>query len=307
MSGAWVAGVIRARALLGRQLGPAGARALAGRESLADALRELCAGPYGHDIRVDDTLADAEHAVGAVLLWHLRVLAGWQPARGAGLVRLLSGWFEIANLVEHARELAGTEPGAHYTLGALGTVWPRLATTRSLPELREGIAASVWGDPGESTPGAIAVGLQIGWATRIVSGVPQTRSLAAGAVALLAAKHRWLVDRRLAERSVARVRALLGVTPDDFGTLAEFADALPDTARWALTDTAEPEELWRAESRWWARLAEDGLSLSRANRFGPDPVIGSVLLLAADAWRTRAALEIAANGGHPLEVFDAVT
>ncbi len=40
------------------------------------------------------------------------------------------------------------------------------------------------------------------------------------------------------------------------------------------------------------------------------PVIGSVAVLAADAWRVRAALEVAARGGPgspgALEAFDAV-
>ena len=42
---------------------------------------------------------------------------------------------------------------------------------------------------------------------------------------------------------------------------------------------------------------------------GPDPVIGVIAVLAADAWRVRAALEVAARGGAgnhvALEAFDA--
>jgi hypothetical protein len=36
------------------------------------------------------------------------------------------------------------------------------------------------------------------------------------------------------------------------------------------------------------------------------PVIGTVALLAADAWRVRAALAAAANGAKGLEEFDAL-
>ncbi len=38
----------------------------------------------------------------------------------------------------------------------------------------------------------------------------------------------------------------------------------------------------------------------------PDVLVGVAALMAADAWRVRAALELAARGGSPLEVFDAV-
>ena len=46
--------------------------------------------------------------------------------------------------------------------------------------------------------------------------------------------------------------------------------------------------------------------LLRRPRFGPGPTIGAAAVLAADAWRCRAALEIAAGGGGSMEVYDAV-
>ncbi|MGH3117421.1 MAG: hypothetical protein ACRDQ2_09975, partial [Gaiellales bacterium] len=104
MTGAWVAGGVRASALLRRRVGRIGVLALAGQPSLDDAIRTLADGPYAHDLRLGMSLAEAERGVASALLWQLRVLAGWQPPTGADVVRLLAGWFEVANVVEHIRE-----------------------------------------------------------------------------------------------------------------------------------------------------------------------------------------------------------
>src|SRR5689334_25150384 len=98
MPAGWVAGSVRARALARRRLGRAGDRALATTGSLGASIVTLAASPYGRDVRAGSSLADAQRAVGATLLWHLRVLAGWQPAEGSQAVRALAGWFEIANV-----------------------------------------------------------------------------------------------------------------------------------------------------------------------------------------------------------------
>ncbi|HEY3259732.1 MAG TPA: hypothetical protein VGJ95_05595 [Pseudonocardiaceae bacterium] len=67
-----------------------------------------------------------------------------------------------------------------------------------------------------------------------------------------------------------------------------------------MSGVQEPRDLWRAEAAWWARLHRDGSGLVAGSRFGPDPVIGSCALLAADAWRVTAALELVARGqGQP--------
>ena len=95
MSTSWVAGTVRATALARRRLGAAGARELAASPGLSEALTSLARTPYGHDIRVTHTLAEAQHAIGATLLWHLRVLSGWLPRGGAEAVRLLAGGFEV--------------------------------------------------------------------------------------------------------------------------------------------------------------------------------------------------------------------
>ena len=68
----------------------------------------------GRDVRVDQTLAEAEDAVGRTLLWHLRVLAGWLPRTGVDQLRLLAGWFELANVDDQVHRLAGVGLGVVY-------------------------------------------------------------------------------------------------------------------------------------------------------------------------------------------------
>ncbi|GAB2862063.1 hypothetical protein [Lentzea nigeriaca] len=298
MSAAWVAGGVRAQALLRRRSGALGAREVAGCVSLADAQRLLDTGPYQRYVRVGQSLEQTEHAVAATLLWHLRVLAGWQPRAGAELVRLLAGWFEVANVLEHVRSLAGESSGELYRLGTLATAWPRLAATTSLVGLRHALAASPWGDPGAHDPWRIACGVQLGWAARVAGGVPQAAAWAAGAAALLVARVRFLLGRPVPDS------ALLG--PESPGDLTAFAGALPGEAAWALADVRDPADLWRAEERWWTRVENDAHTLLRGPGFGPEPVVGCVALLALDARRVRAALELAARGGRPVEVFDAL-
>jgi hypothetical protein len=297
MSAAWIAGGVRARALLRRRAGPAGAREIAACPSLAAALDLLAAGPYQRDVRPGQTIDQAEHAVGSTLLWHLRVLAGWQPRAGAEAVRLLAGWFEVANVLEHVRSLVGDESGPPHRLGTLATAWPRLAATTSLAELRSALAASPWGDPGADDPWGIATGVQLAWAARLADGVPQARSWAAGGAALLVARARFLLDREVPERHGFDVRSAESLTA--------FACGLPGEARWALADVERPLDLWLAEERWWTRVEQDAYALLRGPGFGPDLVVACGTLLAVDARRVRGALELALRGGRPVEVFDA--
>ena len=107
MSAQWVAGNVRARALLNRRLGAQRARAVAAMNSLTDAQHALAGTAYGRDITVGQPALDTDHAVCAALLWHLRVLAGWQPAQGAQAIRALAAGFEARNIAAHARRLAG--------------------------------------------------------------------------------------------------------------------------------------------------------------------------------------------------------
>jgi hypothetical protein len=50
----------------------------------------------------------------------------------------------------------------------------------------------------------------------------------------------------------------------------------------------------------------DAFRLLRRAGAGRPVVCGAVALLAVDAWRVAAALELAARGGRPMRVFDDV-
>lgn len=81
--------------------------------------------------------------------------------------------------------------------------------------------------------------------------------------------------------------------------------------RWVLaavlTERADAaDDLWRAEITWWRHVEADGVALLHRSGPGPDAPVGAAAVLATDAWRVRAALEIAARGGSPVEAFDAV-
>jgi hypothetical protein len=64
--------------------------------------------------------------------------------------------------------------------------------------------------------------------------------------------------------------------------------------------------LWTAEARWWARVEADGLTMLGRSQFTRARTIGAVAVLAADAWRCRAALALASRGGGPMDVYDVV-
>ena len=150
MSAGWVAGSVRARALARRRLGPSGARRLAASASLADALRALAGTPYGAAEMPGQTLAGAQHAIAAAVLWDLRVLAGWLPRDGVRLLRTLAGWFELANVDELLQTMAGRPAGGEFRLGALATAWPQLRQAAGLRRAagstgRLAVAGPGWG------------------------------------------------------------------------------------------------------------------------------------------------------------------
>jgi hypothetical protein len=307
MSAGWVGGSVRARAMTRRRLGRAAARALAASPSLAAALSTLAsAAPYGHTARTGQSLADAQREVVNAVLWNLRVLAGWMPREGATVLRVLVGSVEAANIDDHVQRLAGAQVPTPYRLGALATAWPRLARANSTEELRRVLATSAWGDPGSSSPHDIGLTVRATLADRTMSAVPSARAWAAGATALLVARQLTRCRRELppsARRAVARV---VGPVALSARTLPELATSLPADARWALDGVDEPTDLWQAEARWWVRVEREGDALARRPRPGPEVLVGTAAVMAADAWRVRAALELAARGGKPLEVFDAM-
>ncbi|MBP2704531.1 hypothetical protein JOL79_11970 [Microbispora sp. RL4-1S] len=298
MTAAWVAGSTRARGLVRRGLGLPEARRLAARGSAAEAVAALAATPYCHDVRPGQSVPEAQWAVLATLLWHLRVLAGWLPREGGQLVRVLARWFEIANVDESLCRLAGGPPDPEFVLGSLGTAWPRLRRCGTPGEIRATLAASPWGDPGGAGRREIQLGMRLAWAERLADAVPPAaRTWVAGATALLVARERHAEGRDLPPGARDRCEVLLGRGAVAAPSLPAMAGRLPAAARWALRDVSDPGELWAAERRWWRRVDEDGRALLAGSGFSSDPVVGAVAVLAVDAHRVRAALELAARGG----------
>lgn len=305
MTAAWVAGSVRARAIAGRCIGPAYSRRLAESESLPTALLLLEDTPYGRDVHRGQTLAEAQHAIAAVTLWHLRVLAGWVPPDGVHLLRALAAWFEIANTDGLLLAMRGRPPAPEFELGTLATAWPRLRSAGSPAALRAALAASAWGDPGGDSPREIRLGMRARWATLVAGAGGPARIWACGAAALLVAG-RFVAGQQLPPAVLARLRRLLNEGVLGAGSVDALTSALPTQLRWALADASSAEDLWRAEAAWWARVEWDGGVLLGTSVIGSESALGASVLLACDAWRARAALEIAARGGGPLGAYDAV-
>jgi hypothetical protein len=303
---AWVAGSVRARAMARRRLGGGATRALAASPTLAEAVETLSHSPYGRSVRSGDSLDEAQRGVAEALLWNVRVLAGWLPARGAQALRVLAGWFEIANVDEHMRALTGNPAWPPYRLGALATAWPRLARTGSLGELRVQLARSAWGDTGGETAREVQLCMRLAWAERLTSQASAVRPVVLGGVALVVAREVYARGMPLPGRAGELSARLLGPEWAGATSIDELATRVSSPSRWALRGVDSPADLWRAEARWWARLARDGEAMLADAGFGLEPAIGAVALLAADAWQVRAALAAAARGGRAREVFDAV-
>ncbi|MET8451818.1 hypothetical protein [Streptomyces sp. NPDC005209] len=308
MNAGWVAGSVRAKALVNRYPGAQGAREIAACPTIDDALQRLAATPYSRYVRTVVGLPEAQRAVTSTLLWHLRVLAGWLPRGGARLLVPLAAGFEIANVTSRLRTQEGrrTEAPEPYRLGALETAWRSLEPAGTPAELRSALAASPWGDPGGDTPWALITGMRMAAARRTAVAVPPARRWAEGRAALLIARELFVHQRSLSKPVRRDAARLLGARAPSAASYREFRECLPSAARWVVADVAEPGGLWRAEAGWWRRVQNDGAVLLRDSRYGPRVVVGAVAVLSVDAWRVRAALESAARGGRLGEVFDAL-
>lgn len=305
MGVSWVAGNVRARAMTRRRLGRTAVRDLAASKSLATALEALGRTPYGHDVREGHTLAEAQRAVVDTLVWNVRVLSGWVPRAGVGTLRVLLGVLETANVEDHLLRLAGADPPPPYRLGGLATAWRRLGAATSAEDLQRALAASPWGDPGGATPRVVSLAMRTSLADRTIAAVPSAAPWVAGATALLVARE-VVGGRALPPRAELAAARVVGSLAASARTLPGLAAALPTSARWVLAEVREPDDLWQAEAHWWLRVERDGFALARRAASDPEVLVGTVAVLAADVWRVRAALELAARGGAPLEAFDAV-
>ena len=185
MSAGWVAAGVRARGLARRRLGRDGARALAASDSLAAALGTLANTPYGREVKTEMDLASAEHAVFATLLWHMRILAGWGPPLGSGPLRLLATGFEVANVTGRLARIGGQNAASPYALGSMATAWPAISEARTPTEVRAALASSSWGDPGGEDLATVRLALPLGWARRVLDGVPGAADWAISGSALV--------------------------------------------------------------------------------------------------------------------------
>ena len=313
MSTSWVAGVVRAKALARRRVGAAGARGIAAKAGLADAVDALAGTPYGHDVHLGQTLEQAQHGAAATLLWNMRVLAGWLPRPGADVVRLLAAGFELANVDEHLADLDGDPSGPTYALGTLDTAWARMSATTTVDGAATVLATSAWRLRDVGTRHDLVLGLRLAWADAVVAGVPQAAPWARAAAALVVLREVLLQQRPLRASLERRAGYVLG--PAFVAALASRSPelealrrTLPGDAAWLLDGVDDVAGLWRAEVGWWQRVERDGFGLLRGSSYDQRPVVGAAAVLGVDAWRVRAALEAAARGGSGahLEAFDAV-
>ena len=310
MSVGWVAGSVRARAMASRRLGRDAALQLATSPTPEAAVDLLAGTTYGRHVHVGQTTAQAERGVLQALVWNARVLAGWTTRDGVAILRTLVAPLEILTIEEHLQRLtrAGTEPGpapSPLELGGLATAWPRVRGTGTPTAVRAALAASAWGDPGGDSPREVLLWLRCSAADRVTLVAPSAAAWAASSTALLLARELLTGAGPLPPLAAQAASRVVGRSAAHVRRFTDLADALPRSVRSALEDVSGPAELWRAEARWWLTVERDSEELVRAPRPGPDVLVGAVGLLATDAWRVRAALQVASHGAEGLEVFRA--
>lgn len=269
-----VAGWIRGKALLQRRAGPDLARRLASADSMPEAVKQLAATPYGYTVRPGMDLPAAQRAVSAALLWHLRILAGWQPPGGSSSIRALAAGFEVANTVDLLLSLEGADRPTPFELGSLSTAWRAVRRGRSPAQVRALLGRSRWGDPGIADPAGIQLTMTVDWAYRVWDEVPAAAPWARGAGKLLAAHLEASgAETALSPGTLRRLQQLVG--------------------RDREAESASAADRGRAWVGWWKRVATGAGTMAGAGRPGPEATVGVVGLLAADAWRVRAALALA--------------
>jgi hypothetical protein len=183
--------------------------------------------------------------------------------------------------------------------------WARLSGAANVAELCDRLATTAWGRPDDETPHTIGLTLRATLLQNAAATLPDCRDWITSAAAVLLARERSH-GFPLPARAARSLATLLGGPALAATNLEDLIPALPAATRWMFDGVATDDDLWRAESRWWSRVESDGFEWLRSARFGPTPVIGAVAVMAADAWRVRAALTAVANGAPGLEEFDAL-
>jgi len=303
----WVAASIRARSMSQLRLGSGRCHQLATVANLPKALELLADSGYAQRLVGVTSLIAAQRATWETLLWQLRVLAGWLPPGGTGLVRATAAIYERDNIVALAGRLAGgPELSAAYQLGGLATAWPRLQQQPSLPALTEALRQSAWGIPGPVDAVALRDVLTLAWLRRLSAAAPAASGWARSASTLVAARMLLVDHTTPTSRVLDLVRPWLGRDWANTRDLDRFRASLPRFAQTVLDGVDDPADLWRGEARMRAEVEADGFRLIHAPLPGPDVVVGAIAVLAVDGWRLRAALAAADAGTGSSEVLDAV-
>lgn len=302
MSVAWVAASVRSRAIARRRLGLAGVNRLRRAGSLRAACAQLADTGYGAAVSGPD-LAAAQRAVAASVLWQVRILAGWMPSRGTPIVRAVVAGFERENCCDHLRLLGAgpagpTEVPEPFHLGSLSTAWHRARTATTASLLGAELAASPWGEQPVDDVAAFRDATAAAWLRRVADDVPGAEALAVSAAVLLVARAVLLEGRSPGELPGADLSALLGSRWIGAASIEELRTALDAPAGRVLAGIPAPDHLWMAELGMWHQVGDTGARLLRDPLPGPHAVVGAIGLLAADAFRVRAALAEAALGGR---------
>jgi hypothetical protein len=318
VSAGWVAATVRSQALARNRLGAAGARSLASLTSVQDARGRLEGTLFANAVDRATSMDELDRSTRAVVLWELRVLAGWMPPAGAGLARALAAGHERDNIVGRLRELDGGPPELVFELGALATVWPKCvaATTRAalLAEVERSASGSLAPLPAHISPGALHDVLTATALRRLADTAPAASGWAAQAGAILLARMLF-VDMQAPPPVVLRsLGPLLGGSwspdgnsgygqPQDF---QEFVARLPDGVRRGLAGVSRADQLWQGDVRLRTQVDAEATRMIRSADPGPNSVLAAVTLVDLDAWRIRAALAAVAAGIGHSEVLDAV-
>lgn len=324
--GSWIAASVRARSLAHGRLGPGGVHAVLTAPDRERGLQVAAASLYHDLVDLADPadladLADlatarrdpaaVEHQIGDALLWRLRVLAGWLPPGGTGVLRSIAAYFERENILRRARALHNiaaeeTDEAGDYVLGGLASSWAAASRARDDAALRSALAASPWGDPVDVDPVTLADTLTLAAWRRLVAVAPITRPWARDAAVLLAARLKVIEHGTPTDRQRALAAPLIGREWASATDLDELRASLAPSARTSVDGVDGPDELWRAESALVARIDDGAVRMLRVARPGPDVVLAAAATLMVDGWRLRAALTAVGDPAAVTEVHDVV-
>ena len=251
--------------------GAPGARALATGD-WADLVAGLAGSMYGAGLAPSANRAVVRGHCSEVVVWNLRVLAGWVPTGSLAMLRALVGEFEIDNIDAHLRHLESGSAPPPLELGALAIAWPRVQSCSTPDEVRDVLRFSSWGDPG----GADAVSPRGRPSGVVGSTSPATRArcraMGAGRSSHRGRPRALRVRSRAQHRSPHRRSTVSSVAsggrPRRSANSSTLSGLRPVGSSMEWTT---PNDLWHAEGAWWTRVEADATSMvdsARPDRAG---------------------------------------